>query len=312
MLPLPPNVVVHRGFGDRRHCAIRRSTHDSVLGRRSLRGRLDCSVNIQGLLMASSENSERKTRLPLIVRVFGYLSVQAFVLMLVTQLPWPVVDVLVFIATVRESATPDPVIVVFWAQLVVGLFLPLRGKAFLMSQFVLFVLIYFVFCEVEHRPNVADRAVLSFAIYGGYWVQFFATALGCMAWFYRRSTVRPWYPLIIYIALQLASLASISQIRFAVGADVRGWILIAFWGQCIGLLFAPNRVRLLIAVELLLGLSLSQLAHWLPMDWQSVTDSTSDFLWIVYALQCVGLSWWLFSHRRQAIAEKENHSPSAD
>lgn len=270
------------------------------------------AVNIRGLIITSNENLKDNTRLPLVVRVLGYLTVQAFVLLLLTRLPWPVVDVPVFISTIRARATPDPVISLFWNLLIVGLFVPLRGKAFLMSQFGVFVLLYFVFGEVEHRHRVADRAVLSSAIYIGYWAQFFATALGCMGWIYRRSKVRPWYPLIIYVAIQLASFAALSQIRWPAGTDVRAWILVAFWGQCVGLLFASIRVRIFVAAEMLLALSLVQLPHWLPTGWQNVPDLASDFLWIVYALQCVGLSWRFVTGRRQAGAEKGSHPPFVD
>jgi hypothetical protein len=61
--------------------------------------------------------------------------------MLMTNLPWPIVDVYSWVH-VRASVTPVPAWALFWGQLAIGLFLPLRGKAFLMSQFVAFALAF--------------------------------------------------------------------------------------------------------------------------------------------------------------------------
>jgi hypothetical protein len=139
------------------------------------------------------------------------------------------------------SVIPDPVFAMFWIQAVIGSCLPLRSKAFLAGQFVVFAFLFFVFCEVEDK---AKGAVISHGV--------------------------------------------------LVLAGGKGLVLLAFWVQSIGLLFVPNRIKYFVSAEILLALSLSQLAYWLPTGWYSPHSPMSNGLWVAFLTQCTLLSWWLF------------------
>ncbi len=227
--------------------------------------------------------------------------------MLLIPLPWPVVDIFSFVH-VRRSAIPPPVWILFWAQVVIGMLLPLRGKAFLIGQFGIFATAFLLFGKAEQIPGRGDEAVVPSAFYPVYWVQFFATTVVIICWRYRKSKALRWYPFLIYFAIQLVSLGVISEIRMSVARDSQNLILLAFICQGIGLSFAPSRLRLFVAAEILLGASLVRLPHWLPTGWYSPHDPISDWIWIAYVVQCAVLAWWLVYFRAgKKVAESESH-----
>ena len=257
--------------------------------------------------MTSEGERKGNPRYPIIVRVFSYLTIQVVVLMLLVSLRWPVVDLFSFVH-VRRSAIPPPVWVLFWAQVVIGLFMPLRGKAYLLGQFFVFALAYLLFGKTEQISGRGDRAVVPFGFYTAYGIQFFVMTGGIISLRYRKSKALPWYPLIAYFAVQLVGLSVISEIRMSFGRDAGNLILLAFVCQCIGLSFAPNRFRLFVAAEVLVGASLVRLPHWLPMGWYSPHDSVSDWIWIAYLFQCTVSAWWfVHSCTGKKVAESESH-----
>ena len=231
------------------------------------------------------------TRYSIIEIAISYLLIQAFLLMMISSLPWPIVGYETWGGHNRGRVTPDPVWALFWAQLAVGVFVPIRGKAFLLAQYVVFALAFLLLGEVEGTERYGN-AVASSTMYSVYWFQFCATALGIISWRYRRSRALPWYPLIAYFAIQLVTVWGISEIRLSLGSDVGNWVLLAFVVQCVGLLLVPSRIRVLVAAEILLGVMLANLRNWLPASWHDLPALVHDGLWVVYFLQCVWLLWW--------------------
>jgi hypothetical protein len=161
-----------------------------------------------------------------------------------------------------------------------------------MGQFVLFALAFLLLAEAKHTPGQGDVAVVPSVMYPAYWFQFLATALGLISWRYLGSTALHWCPLIAFFGMQLVSVWGISQFQVSVGVDVRTWILLAFLGQFIGLLFTPIRVKLFVSAEVLLGVSIAQLPSLLPTGWNSPPDTVVDGLWVTYFIQGALLAWW--------------------
>lgn len=246
--------------------------------------------------MTSDDKRDSQASLPLAIKAFGYLVFQLFLLWLVGQLPWPVV-LRHTVSSMYARVIPAPVFAMFWIQAIIGSCLPLRSKAFLAGQFIVFAFLFFVFCEVEDK---ARGAVISSVVHNLYWIQFVATALGFLYLSVGQSKVRamdskfrPWYPLLTYVVIQLAVLWVISDGVWGL-AGGKGLILLAFWGQSFGLLFVPNRLKFFVSAEILLALSLFQLAYWLPTGWYSPHSPMSNWLWVAFLTQCSVLSWWLF------------------
>lgn len=261
--------------------------------------------------MTDLQTDKESTRYSMIEIAIGYLLIQAFLLMLISSLPWPIVGYETWGGHNRGRRTPEPVWALYWAQLAVGLFLPIRGKAFLLAQYVVFTLAFLLLGEVEGSERYGN-AVVSPTMYTVYCFQFCATALGLISWRYRRSRPLPWYPLITYFAIQLATVWGISEIRLSLGPDVGNWVLLTFVVQCVGLLLAPSGIRVVVAAELLLGVMLANLRSWLPASWIDPPVLMFDGLWVAYFLQCVWLLWWLASRPKKASskADQPAHSNS--
>ena len=239
------------------------------------------------------DDLRKGVRYSLIASWFGYLSIQAFMLLLVSLAPWPVVDVLVFIATSRQSVTPDPVLIFFWVQFAIGVLLPIRGKVFLMGQFVFFATVFFYGAEVV-RPRGFDEASLTPSLNSVYWIQFFASAFGYLAWLYRRTPLRPWYPVIVYSSVQVAIGWVITRLGWPINSEIRALLGLIFVAQALGLLLVPGRARLLVTAEILVGVLLAHFGERLRFGQSAAPDSLSDAVWVVYILQAVGLLvWWL-------------------
>ena len=246
--------------------------------------------------MAELADGDNGPRSSIIETTISYLLIQAFLYMLIANLPWPVVGYETWGGHQYSSVTPRPVWLFYWAQLAVGLFLPVRGKAFLLTQYLIFAIVFLLMAEVEGTRRYGT-AVVHPSVYTVYRFQFCATAVGAISWQYRKSKALSWYPLVAYFVVQLAVVWCVSEIRMSVGTEVGTWILLVFVVQCIGLLFAPSQIRLFVSIQVLLGISIPLLQRWTPEGWHSLPDSVSDILWIVYFLQCVGSSWWLFTRR---------------
>jgi hypothetical protein len=88
-------------------------------------------ITIAGRLMVTKNQEDKKTTSYSIIElVLGYLVIQAFVLMLVGALPWPIVGIESWGGHHFGRVIPDAVWALFWAQFAIGLLLPLRVKAF--------------------------------------------------------------------------------------------------------------------------------------------------------------------------------------
>jgi hypothetical protein len=263
--------------------------------------------------MTDLNKDQSNRRYSIIEIAIGYLIIQAFLLLIISRLPWPVVGYETWGGHSRGRVTPEPVWALFWVQLAVGAFLPIRGKAFLLAQYLVFALAFLLLAEVEGIERYGN-AVISSTTYAVYWFQFGATALALIARRYRKSKARPWYPLAAYLGIQLAIVWGISDIRLSLGWDLGKWLLLAFVIQCVGLLLVPVRIRILVAAEILLGVMLANLPRWVPASWNDPPSLVFDGLWVAYLLQCVWLAWWLKSLPKKASLEanKLAHSISTD
>lgn len=247
--------------------------------------------------MTGPQDQHDRRRYSFFEIAIAYLMVQAFLLTIMLALPWPIVGVESWGGHSFESVTPKPVWAMFWAQFVVGLLIPLRGKAFLIGQLIVFTLAYLLLGEVQGSSRYG-RSVLSSTVYIVYWFQFFGSILALISWRYRETKLLTWYPLIAYFAIQLIGIWGVAEIRRSLGPDVGNWILSAFVLQGIGLLFTPNRIRLIYAGEILLAVLLALAPKWIPAGWNGLTDPVFTVLWVVFFLQCGALSWFLFQRRK--------------
>lgn len=241
------------------------------------------------------EHQEKKsTRYTVVEITIAYLLIQAFVYLLISLMPWPIVGYETWGGYQRGRRTPEPVGVFFWGQFIIGLVLPRGGKAFLLIQYLAFALAFLLLGQVAGTGRYGT-AVASSTMYTVYWFQFCATALGFIYWRYRKSQAQPWFPRIAYYAIQLAIIWGVSQFRFSFGSNIGNWMLLAFVGQCIGLLFASSRIRIFVAAEILLGVVIAIMQSWLRSGWSGSPNLLFDVFWVVYLLQCAGISGWLLS-----------------
>ncbi|OYP28409.1 hypothetical protein CGZ80_26745 [Rhodopirellula sp. MGV] len=119
-------------------------------------------------IMASHAERCDTSGYPILVRLFGYLAIQAFLLMLIRLLPWPVVDIYSFVH-VRTSVIPTDVWIFYWVQVLLGLFVSFRGKSFLLGEFSLFAFAVLMFAK---SARSGDQANVPSSIYVIYWIQF--------------------------------------------------------------------------------------------------------------------------------------------
>src|SRR6056297_3238191 len=99
--------------------------------------------------MTDNKQIHQSKLLSIIGITIGYLIIQAVLLIILRALPWPVVGREGWGGHARGRFTPDPVWAFFFFQLAVGAFLPIRGKAFLLAQYSIFVSAFLLLAEVE-------------------------------------------------------------------------------------------------------------------------------------------------------------------